>query len=555
MNKEDDGIYKRPRTSDEMDNEGIITSDSEQSTATIQKRARLHLHVPRVSGNIGGSDGGNTSIAPVFKQNHSRMGKSSEESEDSRCVRVFDILQRSTGRYVSDVIQCGNDGDAQRVAEFISNGNDAYKRGLLLISIDKTHLHVVHDCSYTTGSCRCTWFKKAEIVYGVRRRGRTKRRRRLCNKLSLSDIKDIFFYFTQKGRRAYYIKIGGRMERVPDESSTMAFERSEGQQGLEGQSEQSPQDDDPELRRPGEQEIDDSAGRCRRGREAVSEKRRSSKGNSAVRRMEKIVTLCKNYPMSPVEGILNHPIWLKDDELKFLTGEDKEVKAAINNWTKQLCTWSIEDFKVLYDDKDCKPIFSAGYGNVDNYYYDVDRSVDVLVELLAFQFHHDEEYILAFITSLFDVLERKVPKLNTMYIRSPPSSGKNYFFDCIKDYYVNVGKMCRANKFNNFAFQDAEGRRLVLWNEPNYSPEFVEILKELLGGDATNVSVKYKNELPVYRTPIIILTNSVLSIENAPAFKDRMKVYKWQAAPYLADYNKKPHPLATYKLFQKYNLC
>ena len=128
-----------------------------ESGASIKKRARLHLHVPRVPGNIGGGDDGNSRIAAVFEKDHSSVVKSAEQGEENRCSRIFDILQRSTGRYVSDVIECGDTGTAERVAEFLSLGNDAYKRGLLLISIDKTHLHIVHDCSFTVGSCRCTW--------------------------------------------------------------------------------------------------------------------------------------------------------------------------------------------------------------------------------------------------------------------------------------------------------------------------------------------------------------------------------------------------------------
>ena len=160
----------------------------------------------------------------------------------------------------------------------------------------------------------------------------------------------------------------------------------------------------------------------------------------------------------------------------------------------------------------------------------------------------------AFVTDLYNILERKTPKLNTLVIYSPPSAGKNYFFDCIKDFYINVGHLCNANKYNSFPFQDAESRRLILWNEPNYSPEFLEPIKELLGGDSTNVNVKYKEDCPVYRTPVIVLTNRIVSFMNHYAFKDRIKVYNWVPAPYLKDYDKKPHPLATYKLFVKYGL-
>ncbi len=139
-----------------------------------------------------------------------------------------------------------------------------------------------------------------------------------------------------------------------------------------------------------------------------------------------------------------------------------------------------------------------------------------------------------------------------MVIHSPPSAGKNFFFDAIKDYYLNCGHLCNANKFNNFPFQDAEGRRIVLWNEPNYSPEFLEPIKEILGGDSTSVNVKYQHDTPVYRTPVIVLTNNKVSFMNHQAFRDRIKVFNWQAAPFLVEYNKKPNPLAVYHFLDKY---
>ncbi len=259
-------------------------------------------------------------------------------------------------------------------------------------------------------------------------------------------------------------------------------------------------------------------------------------------------------PTCPIHGVFNHPLWLKNEQLKFKNAGHTLVQDVTNNWSKQLCTWTIHDFNVLYTDPKCKPIFSAGYGQVKNYYYDVHDSLDILIELLNFQFHDDQEAILCFITDLYNILERKLPKLNSILVKSPPSGGKNFFFDCVKDYFLNVGHLCRANKYSGFPFQDAEGRRIVLWNEPNYSPEFIENLKELLGGDSCTVSVKYKAEAPIYRTPFILLTNSDLSIIYHPAFKDRMKVYNWSAAPILKELTKKPTPLATYELFKHYNM-
>jgi hypothetical protein len=206
----------------------------------------------------------------------------------------------------------------------------------------------------------------------------------------------------------------------------------------------------------------------------------------------------------------------------------------------------------MYSKADCHPSF-AFFNNPD-YYFDVDRSLAELIKLLEFQFQNDQEQILAFVTRVYDIIEKRIPKLNTIVITSAPSAGKNFFFDCIIHYFLNFGKLGRANKMNNFAFQDAEARRIIMWNEPDYSQEFVECLKELLGGDTTNVSVKYKAESTIFRTPIIILTNRPLSIINAPAFKDRICTYKWQPFSHLLTLKNKPNPLATYKLFQHYGV-
>ena len=155
----------------------------------------------------------------------------------------------------------------------------------------------------------------------------------------------------------------------------------------------------------------------------------------------------------------------------------------------------------MYNHPDCQPIFSAGFGNFETYYYNVENSIKIMDELIQFQCGGDEDAILDFVTTLYKVLERKVPKMNCMVIYSPPSAGKNFFFDAVKDYYINCGHLCTATRFNNFPFQDADGRRIVLWNEPNYSHEFLEQIKEILGGDSTSVNVKYQHDTPVYRTP------------------------------------------------------
>lgn len=498
-------------------------------------------------GGIGVSESNNTVVGQGDKSLVERLAR--DNCNLHYAQRVHELFRKSAGTYVSDVLSYGSQEAAERACQTLEiESGLSYKRGLLLISLHDTHVHVVHDCNFSNKTCRCAWLQKAEILHGQSRRGRSLRRRRFCNELSVSDIQNIFTYFSENGRRTTYIRIAGRVEAVPIQHQDMEIGGPEGcgsERSLEAQYEM----DDDELRR-FTPENHESIERDRRGRQAIHEK----KSNKYTKKGQKMLNMMKNLPMVPVQSILNHPSWLKDEQLCLLNAEDKLVKAVINNWTKQLCTWSIYDFHALYESVECNPIFSAGYGNVENYYYDVETSLDELITLLNYQFHNDGEIILKFVTDLFNILERRTPKLNSMLIRSPPSGGKNYFFDCITNYYLNIGHLCRANKHNNFAFQDAEGRRVIMWNEPNYSREYTDLLKELLGGDSTNITVKYKAECPIYRTPVILLTNSVLDLEGNIAFKDRLACYHWSPAYYLKERNKKPNPLATYLLFKHFGL-
>ena len=488
-------------------------------------------------------------------QGSSGMAEQHQKDKETISVRILKELGRSTGTYLSDVVKCRDVQEANAFAECLQRGGKLFKRGLILVSTDADHVHVIHDCSFTTKTCRCGWFKKAEIMFGLRRRDRSSSGRPLCNSLRLTDVQNILKYFSIHQRRTTYLKIGGQLERLPYEDPDLEEPGLEERvrEGLAVEGETGEENYDLPLF--GEEYLDQrTAERNRRGREAISRKQKSTVGSKQVQRMEKMMKMFMEHPMCPVEGILNHPTWLLDKDLQFLNQSDREVQAVINNWTKQLCTWTIHDFNTLYSDENCKPIFGAGYGNISDYYYNVETSVKVLDDLVNYQCNEDPELVLAFMSDLFNILERKLPKLNTLIIISPASSGKNFFFDCIKDYYLNVGQISKLNKYNSFPVQDTEGRRLIFFNEPNYSDDYLETLKLLFGGDSTNVSVKYKKEAPVYRTPVIVTTNNTLTCMTDVSFRDRIRIYRWVQAPYLRDLHKKPHPLATFELFKKYNL-
>lgn len=257
-------------------------------------------------------------------------------------------------------------------------------------------------------------------------------------------------------------------------------------------------------------------------------------------------------PVSPIQGLLQHKVWNEDEDLMFVKEDDPEFKKALSNWMSILTTYTVDDYVKLYTAEGVNLLFASGVSDPSEYYDDPETSYKNVFSLLMFQFDNDSEAVKNFLVDVFNIVERKISKLNTLVVVSPPSAGKNWFFDMFCDFFLNVGKLGNPSKYNSFAFQDAPYRRIIMWDEINYAPENIEMMKKLFAGTSTVVNVKYKPDISVYRTPLIVMTNdNSHSFLRDPAFKDRMKVYRWKAAPLLKDL-KYPHPLTVIKLYNQY---
>lgn len=270
--------------------------------------------------------------------------------------------------------------------------------------------------------------------------------------------------------------------------------------------------------------------------------------------LSRVQELLFRFPISPITNLINHKVYT-ESPLKSIRLRNCKLADAFEVISMRFTTWTIKDYyNNIYSKEDCVPIFSAGHMDVKEIYYNVEESVTIMEELLMYQFNGNDELVSEFLLSLYNVLDRKIPKCNSLLVYSPPSSGKNFFFDACIDYFLNKGQLGKANKYNNFAFQDAANKRILLWNEPHYESSNTDMLKMMLGGDAYNVNVKNKPDIAVYRTPVILLTNNRVNFMNNSAFQDRIVQYCWRQAPYLKDYNKKPYPVAMYHLFVKYKI-
>lgn len=292
----------------------------------------------------------------------------------------------------------------------------------------------------------------------------------------------------------------------------------------------------------------------RRGKRAVQTLYSRAWGSGGKTLQEKIEHILVTSPCCPMVGIVNTDAWLNDPDLMYIRKDNKLVNNVIDTWQQKTCRWSIFDFNTFYSNDACTPLFWAGYRVFNSVYYDVEESLDKVEGLLKYQFNDDANMVRQFLQDCFDVFERRIPKLGTIAIKSLPNAGKNWLMEIFLDFYWNRGQLGNLTRHNLFGLQEACGKRVLLWDEPNYEPGMVETLKNVTAGHPYTVRVKQQADCAVYSTPLVILTNNDLSLFHNKAFDTRIRRYNWKPCDMLKEYEKKPNPLCVYALMLKWGI-
>lgn len=458
----------------------------------------------------------------------------------------------NSGSYLQSVVTFRNDRERSKLYEHFIEQGELFPRDLFGFSFDDDHVHIIHSCAFSSAQCKCRW--KKTLPCGQLRPGY-----RFRSQLSQWDRRNfinavVYFFYKKGGNKEAWIE--GRRQGLEDHCKRVQWKEVEGelgrilavsntQTGLDLRS----GDSDGEFTEPVNKRVKRNDGY----EECKENKRRETKWQIISR---KIQQLLERTAICPLEGIKSETCFLDDD---FLTDPDNSTKVnkAIEVWSHKINNWTLRQFYDMY--KACEHenlIFSRSKP-----YYNLEESFEIIEKLLRFQFEDDDSRIKEFLQHLVNVLDRQPDeypdsnsKCNTFLVHSPPSAGKNFFFDTIFTLLLNMGQLGTANKSNNFAFQDAANRRIILWNEPNYESSCTDYLKTLFEGGDTKVRVKMLGDAHIKRTPIIILTNNIVNFMNDIAFKDRIKQYRWKTAPLLKECKLKPYPLVFFDILLKYEI-
>lgn len=540
----------RKRRRGDSDSEGDDERINDRRKVGKNDESGLVADVQRVPRDIDNSPGVTALLADLEEDNKSireELVKHFELACGDIIRDAYETCQTSFGSYVSDVFACNSEQHATEICDLLSRESQRYRRAILIICKHDTHVHVVHDCA--GNSCRDAFIKKAESQSILR--GAISKRTFISSK-NYEDWRNILFYFNANERETTRLVVAGRDVKIHDRLKDLPKVRY-GEIHGRGQG---------SLAICSEENQNYSFGRAAAFNDgtsfqgAVRAKRAAKSVHAGVH--GQILFLLKSLAPCPLSHITALPQYNLNPKFRFKRNSDYELSNIIDTFSCELLGYNTDDFHFMYEESlknGVDPVFGAGPLPPSQIYYDIPTSVDILEKYLLFQFDEDHDKAKDFLVVVVGVCDRKYPRMNCVLIFSPPASGKNFLFDHIGAFYLVKGMISGyVNKNNEFAFQEMVNKRIFFWNEPNYSPEKIELLKNVTAGDFFSVRVKCKADCAVFKTPVFMFTNNKLSIMSHNAFKTRMFQFEFKEATYLKEYKKLPNPMAWWYLLKRFGI-
>lgn len=479
--------------------------------------------------------------------------------------RTRDVVKksnRSSKLYSSVRVYRGSEEDHQIVNAIKSQAQKCLIKGVFR---HNNHIHIIHDCALSNGTCRCWLFTHARRYIP----------RHTIRELQEEDWRDVFFYHLFNGfqREVLYLKIGDT-EITSEISDQVRALRPTGS-GLDGDtatgSMETCDTEDQILRKLGSRRAGDSESDPSDDEiytlltgEGKKKRRKLDKFTEKAEEIyKKLVDLCCA-PLTDADRTLS---WVDpNSKYKFDNDFNNAVKNAKNSLKIYFSKMTLAQFRDFYEKKQSPCLWGApSLDRFYEHYFDLDTSIYKAMQLLIYQNYPDglaENYEIRedtrdwefplwnYVRELISLLDRKAGKENTHYYISQSNAGKTTFFDMVRDYLLIHGNMSNWNRYSRFPMQMCVDVRVIFWNEPNCEPAAFEELKKVFGGEYYSADIKNRQHAEIPRTPIIV-TGNYDFIKGHPNFASRVKYYYWMSAPFLApNKGRRLHPMALQKLFE-----
>lgn len=146
------------------------------------------------------------------------------------------------------------------------------------------------------------------------------------------------------------------------------------------------------------------------------------------------------------------------------------------------------------------------------------------------------------------VIEKSLPKKNSLMLLGPPQAGKTLVGKSIAESCLFHANAQNFEGKSSFEFAPLQFCRVALINEPRITDSTVQVMKNVLEGNRVNIDVKYSSAQTLNRTPVIITTNEELCYYttnrtvNAQAFKARAFIFNLKPYDELKHCSRALHP-------------
>lgn len=120
-----------------------------------------------------------------------------------------------------------------------------------------------------------------------------------------------------------------------------------------------------------------------------------------------------------------------------------------------------------------------------------------------------------FCSAVKEWLQMRHAKKNAFILHGPVSTGKTMFANALRGLLL-YKTLSNSASSSSFAFGNCLHTRLLVYEEPFLHPTLLEDMKNIFGGATLTVDAKYQQQQPLFRTPILITSNT-LSLSHGHA--------------------------------------
>lgn len=415
------------------------------------------------------------------------------------------------------------------------------------------HIHIYHTCIYNQSKCTCAFLR------GLIIKRRLPRFARPVNQLTEEDIDSWLEYFLSPPREILHLQIG-QVSFLGDVHQLQLLHQPI---GGEGEGTNGPVEGNGLSRQSVcWEEHDQFTEEVQRNKRSLSPSAETSSkrgkglpglGGKMSRYQIDKFKLIKNLELNlshllciPFESACQTSEWNANADLTMFDGKNEEYKLAINRFKKSLVYLELPDIIKMHENA-TNPIY---YARRPNHYLSLDESIAAINMLLMHQYSSQEK-VDEFVERLYNIVEMKNAKKNSMFIYGRANCGKTWFLDCLSAFYINVGHIKNFVRSQNFPFQEAPNRRLLVWNEPSIMPSAFDTVKMICSGDPCPAAVKHEGDCTITRTPLIF-TSNVQIFQRNDIWNSRIDFENWQPCSQLKQITQYPHPLVFKTLFNKF---